>query len=119
MSQAVKPADALGRFMFGIFNHYRDNGLSIPMAKGRMFDEALQTCAKMIKDETDIPDHGLVIAAQMVSQLLNHRGYELSQAVEKSQDPNDPRLEPMRQIKAAKDAIDLFISTYKGEQQHG
>jgi hypothetical protein len=119
MSQAVKPADALGRFMYGIFDFYRDNGLTIPAAKARMYDEALQTCAQMMKVDPDIPDHALVIAAQMMSQLLNHRGYQLTEAAKKEQKPNESRLEALRQIKAAKDAIDAFISTYKGGTQHG
>jgi hypothetical protein len=114
-----RPADALARFMHGIFEFYRDKGMPQKSAKARMFDETLDTCYSLMSKEQEIPDHALVIAAQFLSRLLNSRGVKLTNAVKAQQDPNDARLEAMRQIKAVKDALDQFISIYKGETQHG
>jgi hypothetical protein len=116
MSQKAKPADALSRFMHGIFSFYRDKGMPVNTAKARMYDETLEACGKMMKQDPDIPDHTLVIASQFLYDLVNQRGIELSKELKKMADvkTDDPRMTALRQLKASKDALNSFISSYKG-----
>jgi hypothetical protein len=122
MSQ--KPADALARFMFGIFDFYRDKGMPHKTAKARMYDETLDTLFKMMREDPDIPDHGLVIALQFVSRLLNNRGVQLSNELRKSSNQNDLNhiselRKALSQLKTLKTQVDEFISAYKGVDSHG
>ncbi|WP_067923943.1 hypothetical protein [Alicyclobacillus shizuokensis] len=116
----AKPALALGRFVHALFEHYHDKGMPMRTAKARMYDESLDTIYKFLKQEQDIPDHALVIAMQFASRALNHRGVALTKQFQNVTD--EKALESartlLRQIKAAKDAVDEFISSYKGVEGH-
>jgi hypothetical protein len=118
------PADSLARFMYGIFDYYHDRGMPKKTAKVRMIDNTLEECVKIMKNEEEVPDHMLVVMAQWMSRALNHRGAQMTKkikemqnkanATQQSVDIDDELLQPLRDIKAAKDAVDRFIETYKG-----
>ena len=122
------PSDSLARFMHGIFDFHRDKGLPTVAAKAKMYDESLNAFYGLFKQEKDIPDHALVIAAQNMSRLLNARGAKIQKEVDAmlkqgSVTPDDPHIKAMCDIKAAKDAVDEFIKNYNGtakkEDSHG
>lgn len=114
-----KPAEALRRFMHGIFDFYQDKRMPVQAAKGRMYDETLNAAYDMMKVDKDIPDHALVISAQFQSRLLNARGAELSKQLKTAIEAGDEEMINMLrftlgQLKALKTSVDEFISTYKG-----
>lgn len=114
----ASPADSLGRFIFGIYDYYHDRGMPQKTAKARMIDDTLETVSDIMKKEDEIPDHMLVLMAQWMSKSLNARGAQMTKTVRETdmeaQHDTDAILQPLRDIKAAKDAIDVFIETYKG-----
>lgn len=117
----VNPAQSLSRFMHGVCASYTDRGMPINRAKVRMVDHTLEECVKLMKSEEDVPDEMLVIMAQWMSRALNNRGSTMTKEIKKIEENvnEDPQLindllQPLRDIKAVKDAIDTFIETYKG-----
>lgn len=111
------PKDSLSRFMHGIYAHYSDKGIGSKKAKGRMIDETLQTVRGFIDKEQEIPDHLLVLVAQAFSQSLHHRGKKITTetiSTSSGSKEQESHLVALRQLKDAKDATDLFITTYKG-----
>jgi deoxyadenosine/deoxycytidine kinase len=127
MSITPTPTASLSRFLHGIFEYHRDKGVPVAVAKAKMYDEALEAIYKMMKDEREIPDHMMAISATFMRRALNMRGVQLKKQVEKlpKDDPQIPIiLEAMRDIKAAVDATEHFIKSYKGitskeAKQHG
>jgi hypothetical protein len=111
------PADSLSRFMIGIYDYYVDRGMPKETAKARMIDNAFDECVKLMKAEEEIPDHMLVIMAQFMSRALNNRGAQITRLIKEHQEKStyqEKMLQPLHDLKPAKDAIDRFIETYKG-----
>lgn len=109
------PADSLGRFMIGIYDYYTDRGMPQNTAKARMVDSTFNEIIGLMKEEKDVPDQMLVIMAQFMSRALNNRGAQITNIIKKSEvEYAQEELQPLRDIKAAKDAIDVFIENYKG-----
>lgn|GEM_PF-2610593 len=118
------PANSLARFMYGIFDYYHDRGMPKKTAKVRMIDNTLEECVKIMKQEEEVPDHMLIVMAQWMSRILQYRGAHMTkqirtmqQKANATQQPieiDEAYLQPLRDLKAAKDAIDQFIETYKG-----
>lgn len=109
-----KPIYAFHRFLEGIFSYYHDRGMPKNTAKLRMYKDSYETVYDFIKNEKDVPDHAVVASMQHASRVLNQRGYILSQELAKSTDDEDLKKE-MRHIREAKESIDQFVSTYRGE----
>jgi hypothetical protein len=109
------PADSLGRFMIGIYDYYKDRGMPQKTAKARMVDNTLNEVVELMKEEKEVPDHMLVIMAQFMSRALNNRGAQITKEIKESGiEHAQEELQPLRDIKAAKDAVDIFIENYKG-----
>lgn len=109
------PADSLGRFMIGIYDYYKDRGMPQKTAKARMVDNTFTEIVELMKEEQDIPDHMLVIMAQFMSRALNNRGAQITKKIKDSGiEYKHEELQPLRDIKEAKDVIDVFIENYKG-----
>jgi hypothetical protein len=108
-----KPIYAFHRFLEGIFSYYYDRGMPKQTAKVRMFKEVYDTCYDFAKKEEDAPDHALVATMQHASRHLNQRGYALSKKLEDN--PESKIREELHHIKIAKESIDNFIETYRGE----
>lgn len=109
------PADSLGRFMIGIYDYYKDRGMPQKTAKARMVDNTFNEVVELMKEEKEVPDHMLVIMAQFMSRALNNRGAQITKDIKESGiEYAQEELQPLRDIKAAKDAIDVFIENYKG-----
>ncbi|QHW35744.1 hypothetical protein GZH47_33160 (plasmid) [Paenibacillus rhizovicinus] len=111
------PTASLSRFLYAIFDYHQDKGLPVPVAKAKMYDDSFETLFKLMKQEKGIPDHMLAIAAQFMSRTLNLRGSQLAKQAQDLQ-KDDPQvqviLKAMQDIKLVKDAVDIFISSYKG-----
>ncbi|GAK41958.1 hypothetical protein TCA2_4450 [Paenibacillus sp. TCA20] len=119
-----KPAEAISRFLHGIFSFYRDKGMNVQGAKGRMYEESLTKIHNMIKDDKDIPDHAQVISAQFFSRTLQARGRALTTELESAVAAGDEHL--IATLRAAigdlhkiKVGVDDFIVNYKGVYNHG
>lgn len=116
----ANPAQSLSRFMHGIYDYYTDRGMPSKTAKARMVDHTLETCVNLMKQEKDVPDELLVLMTQWTSRALNNRGAMMTKAIrqmeEKAEVPldTDALFKPLRDIKQAKDAMDVFIENYKG-----
>lgn len=111
----ANPAESLARFMHGIYDYYTDRGMPSKTAKARMVDSTLEECVKLIKSEKEVPDEMLVIVAQWMSRSLNNRGAQITKDITDSGvQYAQEELQPLRDIKTAKDAIDVFIQNYKG-----
>jgi len=112
------PSDSLARFLHGIFYYHRDKGMPVIAAKAKMYDEAMNVFIGLFKQERNVPDHALVIFSQAFSRMLNIRGAQLKKEVEvalkNGEDPSQVHITAMHDLKAAKDAIDEFISKYVG-----
>lgn len=119
----IDPTHSLGQFIYGIFDYYHDRGMPQKTAKARMIDSTLETCAKIMRKEEEIPDQMLVLMAQWMSQALNNRGAQITKEIKQHQDKGtykDSMLQPLHDLRPTKDAIDRFIETYKGwSEQNG
>lgn len=116
------PADSLGRFMIGIYDYYHDRGMPTNTAKARMIDSTLEQVSNLMKAEQDIPDQMLVLMAQWMSRSLNNRGAQITKELKDTpqEQLTSEILQPLNDIKAAKDAIDVFIKSYEGRRDaHG
>lgn len=111
----ANPATSLSRFMHGIFDYYHDRGMPAKTAKARMIDNTFEEAVKLMRSEKEVPDEMLVIMSQWMSRALNNRGAQITKDIKESgvQYTNE-ELQPLRDIKATKDAIDSFIENYKG-----
>lgn len=109
------PATSLARFIHGIFDYYHDRGMPAKTAKARMIDNTLEECVKLMRSEKEVPDEMLVLMAQWMSRSLNNRGAQITKDIKASNiSYTDEQLQPLRDIKEAKDAVDRFIEKYKG-----
>jgi hypothetical protein len=120
--KAPKAIYAFHRFIQSIFQHYYDKGMPIETAKARMFKEVYDTCLDFAKKETGIPDHLLVLTMQHASRHLNQRGAVLAKKLKHLSDQSskdEKQIEELRKalqdLKKAKDAVDQFIETYRGD----
>ncbi len=116
---SYNPTSAIARFLYGIFQSHRNLGMPKEGAKAKMYDETYDEIFKMIKNDTIIPDHSLVISAQHMRRLLNERGYVLSQLLKEAVSSNDELQmntirQAMKEIQVTMQSLDEFISVYKG-----
>lgn len=119
-----KPAEAFKRFLHGIFAFYRDKGMNVQGAKGRMYEESLDSIYEMMKSEEDIPDHSTVISAQFAVRTLQARGQALTKQLESAIAAGDEQLiatlrVAIGDLHKTKVALDDFIVNYKGVFDHG
>ena len=114
----ANPAQSLSRFMHGVYDYYTDRGMPSKTAKAKMMDHTLEESVKLMIAEREVPDEMLVIMAQWMSRALNNRGAQITKTINEAYTQGnvtpDTVLQPLRDIKSAKDAIDVFIETYKG-----
>jgi predicted nucleic acid-binding Zn-ribbon protein len=113
-----KIKSGLSRFVQSVFLYFHDRGMPVFTAKVRMFNETYDVLEDFYKKENDVPDHVLVSTLQHASRQLNNRGSKLAKKLSEAKDPEEiaSLRAALSQIKKAKDDVDVFITTYRGEQ---